>query len=181
MKELLEKIKEKESGTLTMSEKKWFNGHAYLPLYLYHLTFGYKTQTVDLKYEFRQNEFSKPSAIGGGAFSDRHLCHIKCSFDSSLPDFSIDSRTLLSRLLNKNPKVNFRVKCKDTVLQKSLSINTPLSNIFKIVEESAEFSPLIVGKLIKNSHYQINIDYNTQIEKQDVIVEFLDFLKSIIK
>jgi hypothetical protein len=182
MEEIFEKLKENENAKFQKNEKKWFNGHAYLPLFNYHLNYKYLTGDVKIHYEFRQSEFSKPSMIDGGAFGDRHNCQVNCviSVEKEFPMFKISERGILAKLFRKTPAFFYFIKCNETKLTKMLKRNQYLNEIFQIVENSPEFSPLIESKM-NNGNYELNIIYNTQQKNGKVLISINEFCKSLIE
>ena len=48
-----EKIKQKENGEFKKNEKKWWNGHAYLPFFDYYLKYNYINSLVKIHYEIQ--------------------------------------------------------------------------------------------------------------------------------
>lgn len=176
------KLKEDENAEFLKSEKKWWNGHAYLPLKNYHLNYKYLNGKMMIHYEFRQSEFSKPSVIDGGAFGDRHYCQVKCEIitQHNYPNFSISERAILIKLFNKNPNLYYKVECIDNDLKNFLLRNQNLNSLFRIVENSPELSPLIEAKM-KNGNYDLNIMYNTQQKNENVLLLINDFCKNLIE
>jgi hypothetical protein len=177
-----EKIKQKENAEFQKNEKKWWNGRAYLPFFDYYLKYNYLNSLVKIHYEFRQSEFSKPSAIDGGAFGDRHICNVKCiiKVKESHPSFSITELSLFSRLFRKQNEINYKVNCIDNKMRKILEHNKILHEIFLIVKNSPEFSPLIEGKMNGNI-YELNITYNTQQKDSNALNSVNEFCKSLIE
>tara|TARA_R110000868_G_scaffold399453_2_gene673202 strand:+ start:3678 stop:4238 length:561 start_codon:yes stop_codon:yes gene_type:complete len=175
------KLKENENAEFLKSEKKWWNGHAYLPLKNYHLNYKYLNGKIIIHYEFRQSEFSKPSMIDGGAFGDRHNCQVKCKIeiDKSFLNFSISERGILAKLFNRKPDLNYVIKCNNENLKNFLKRNQNLKDIFTIVENSPEFSPLIEAKM-KNGNYELNIMYNTQQKNENALNSINEFCKNLI-
>ncbi len=176
------KLKENENAEFRKSEKKWWNGHAYLPLLNYYLNYKYLNGKIVAHYEFRQSEFSKPSMIDGGAFGDRHNCQVKCEIetDKNYPNFSISERGILAKLFNRKPELNYLIKCNDENLINFLRRNQNLNDIFIIVENSPEFSPLIETKM-KNGNYELNIIYNTQQKNENALNSINEFCKNLIE
>nr|WP_321231068.1 hypothetical protein [uncultured Psychroserpens sp.] len=182
MEEIFEKLRENENTEFQKKEKRWFNGHAYFPLFNYHLNYKYLTGEIKTHYEFRQSEFSKPSMIDGGAFGDRHICEVNCviSVNKEFPMFRISQRSILARLLKKAPALLYNIKCNETELKKMLERNQNLNEIFQIVENSPEFSPFIEGKM-NNGNYELNIGYNTQQKNGNTLFLINEFCKNVIE
>lgn len=176
------KLKEKYKAEFNKSLSKWWNGHAYFPLINYQLNYKYLKGVIKINYEFRQSEFTKPSMIDGGAFGDRHNCEINCQIetDKNFPIFTISERGFLNKLFQKNGHVLYKVKCNDKKMQNFLYQDKNLNDIFEIVENSPEFSPLIKGKMIL-SNYQINIKYNTQQKNESIINSINELCKNLIE
>lgn len=176
------KLKENENAEFRKIEKKWWNGHAYLPLINFHLNYKYLDGEIIINYEFRQSEFSKPSMIDGGAFGDRHICQVRCEIetDKSYPNFSISERGIFTKLYNRKPDLNYIIKCKDENLTNFLRRNQNLYDIFIIVENSPEFSPLIEAKM-NVGNYELNIIYNTQQKNETALNSINEFCKSLIE
>ncbi len=182
MENIFIKLKERENAEFRKIEKKWWNGHAYFPLKNYYLNYKYLHGIINIHYEFRQSEFSKPSMIDGGAFSDRNICQVKCEVKSNrrIPKFNISERGILAKLFNKKDVLNYRVTCDDKNLKNFLQQNLNLNSIFRIVENSPEFSPLIEAKMEDDS-YKLNILYNTQKKNENALHLINEFCKNIIE
>lgn len=177
-----EKLKTNENAEFQKNEKKWWNGHAYLPLYNYHLNYKHLSGKIKINYEFRQSEFSKPSAIDGGAFGDRHNYHIMCviAVDKNYPSFSIDERGILAKLFKKQPAFLYKIKCSEIKMTKMLEQNQNLNDIYQIVENSPEFSPSIIGKM-NDGNYELHIICNTQQKNENALNSMNEFCKSVVK
>lgn len=175
------KFKENENSEFQKSEKKWWNGHAYLPLFNYYLTYNYLNSNIIIDYEYRQSEFSKPSAIDGGAFGDRHNCNVICKItvDKKYPKFGITERGILAKIFNRNTELFYKINCNDSNLKNFLKGNIILNKIFLIVENSPEFSPLIEAKM-KDGDYELIIRYNTQQKNEEVLILINDFCKKLV-
>ena len=176
------KLKENENAEFRKNEKKWWNGHAYLPLLNYHLNYKYLNSNLFINYEFRQSEFSKPSMIDGGAFGDRHNCQVKCKIatEKNFPNFSISERGISAKLFNRKTEFYYKVNCSDENLTNFLQRNKNLNDIFRIVENSPEFSPLIESKM-KAENYELNIMYNTQQKNENALNLINEFCKNLIE
>ena len=112
---------------------------------------------------------------------DRHICNIVCEIKAiDICNFKITERSILSKLLYSKTTANFKVKCLDIFIRKKLLLNINLLEIFKIAENSPEFSPLITGQLNKQGLYIIKINYNTQMMNSKIIDFCIDFCKDII-
>jgi hypothetical protein len=182
MEKIFTKLKENENSEFRKNEKKWWNGHAYLPLINYHLNYKYLKGEIIINYEFRQSEFSKPSMIDGGAFGDRHNCQVNCKIttEKNYTNFSISERGILAKLFNKKTELFYEVKCNDEKLKNFLLENKNLNKMFIIVENSPEFSPCIEAK-IKKEKYELNIMYNTQQKNGNVLNLINEFCKNLIE
>ena len=174
-------LQEKENGTFFKKETKWWNGHAYFPCYTYALHYQFLSANIKIHYEYKQSEFSKPSMVDGGAFGDRHHCSIKVNITTNKKnaDFQIYERSFFSKLFKKQNTSSYQIKCKDTKLNAFLKNNTNLQNIFSIVENSPEFSPLLQAKS-KKQNYSLYITYSTQQENGYALFLANDLCKDII-
>ena len=181
MDKFFEKLRQKENAEFQKSEKKWWNGHAYLPLYNYYLNYHHLNSEVKIHYEFRQSEFSKPSIIDGGAFGDRHICDVKCIIEvkKNYPSFGISELGLFAKLFNKQNEKYYKVNCNENKMRKMLEQNKNLNEIFLIVKNSPEFSPLIEGKM-NDSYYELTVLYNTQQKDSNALNSINEFCKNII-
>ena len=65
-------------------------------------------------------------------------------------------------------------------MRKILEHNKILNEIFLIVKNSPEFSPLIEGKMNGNI-YELNITYNTQQKDSKALNSVNEFCKSLIE
>lgn len=182
MEKIFTKLKESQNAEFRKTEKKWWNGHAYLPLINYHLNYKFLNGLVKIHYEFRQSEFSKPSMIDGGAFGDRHNCQVKCEIttEKDYPNFSITERGILAKLFNRKTEFNYKIKCSDENLKTFLQRNQNLNGIFVIVENSPEFSPLIEAKM-KDGNYELNIMYDTQQKSETILNLINEFCRNLIE
>ena len=171
-----------KNSEYTKIEKKWWNGHAYFPLYYYILKYEYLKGKVIIQYKFLQSEFTKPTMINSGAFSDRHQCEINVALEiaKTTSNFEILASNFFKRIFNKKT-LNFKVKCNDENLKLKLETNENLSKLYKIVENSPEFSPEIYGKTTNNGKdYKIVINYSTQLMNPDIVQLCNLFCKDII-
>ncbi|WP_452223530.1 hypothetical protein [Lacinutrix chionoecetis] len=162
--------------------KKWFNGHAYLPLELFIVNYTFEKSSIKIQYEYRQSEFTKPNAVDvGGAYGDRHNCIIKCklhSKDEKLK-FRIIERNLFSKIFKKHPIHFFSVNCSNKKMKSFLKKNKYLNEIYKVVENSPEFSPSISGNQT-DSNFEIIIIYSTQQKNVSILYLMEDFYKSVV-
>jgi hypothetical protein len=182
MDEFFAKLAVDEEAEFYKNELEWWNGHNNLPLITYQLKYKYLSAKVNVEYEFRQSEFSRPSAIDGGIFSDRHNYQVRCEIitNKKYPILNISERGVLVKLLKPKSYLNFNVKCIDKKLKSSLQQNLNLKNIFTIVENSAEFSPLIIGKM-KEGYYELNVMYNTQQKNENSLKLINDFCTNLVE
>lgn len=174
-----EELKAKHNGDLEVQNSRWFSGHANLPLHTFKLTFPINSSSFIILYEFRQSEFSSSSNVDGGTYNDRHICNIKYAIhNSSYLNFNITKPSLISKIFNKNYDLDFAVKSSSTQLEEILERSKELIAIYKIVNESSDFEPLIVGKR-KGDSLHIEIAYSTLFFKENIITEFISFCKML--
>jgi hypothetical protein len=182
MKSFFENLTESDNAEFQKNESTWWNGHAFLPIFNYNLKYKFLSGKVEINYEFRQSEFSKPSMIDVGTFGDRHLYQLKCEIETekTYPNFSISERGILAKLFWQKSDSLYKVKCKDEKLKKVLKQNGNLKKIFIIIENSSEFSPLITANM-KNGNYELNIMYNTQQKNEETLYLTNNFCKNLIE
>lgn len=182
MEDFFEKLKCEVDAKFQKNEKKWFNGSAYFPLISYNIQYKYLIGEIKINYEFRQSEFSKPKGFEGGLFGNRHNCLLICNIlvDKKHPNFSISERGIFAKLFKKKSTLVYKVNCKEKGLTQMLENNKSLGRIFKIVENSPEFSPSINGKMDKDN-YKLNIIYSTQQNNESVLILMNEFCRTIIE
>ncbi|AXG74024.1 hypothetical protein DVK85_07105 [Flavobacterium arcticum] len=174
MKELFKEIAEKYNGFLSISEDKWFNGHTYLPVYLYDLDFSYRGWDFMVRHEFRSSEFSKSGAIGLDTFSDRHLFDIKVTAKNvTLPDFEVLTKGFFAKIFAKSESKNFKVKSRDKNFIEQLFNNTELIDIYKSTD--SEFSPELYG-VGKKGSYMLTVRYTTQQKRIELLKSMISFI-----
>lgn len=178
MKTFFQNHAEKLNGNFIYREGTWFNGHAYMPEFFYKLKYTCCNTRITINYNFKQNEFSKPSAFDGGAYGDRHICKIEClvKCEKKHNKIIVQSRSFTNKIFDKNPSHFFKVNSKDKLMSLFLRENLVLNEIFKIAESSPEFSPLIIGEQKNEGQYVLTVEYNTQKEKKKVLEKFIQFV-----
>ncbi|MFK7798508.1 MAG: hypothetical protein AB8E82_13735 [Aureispira sp.] len=185
--ETFKQLSDELNGKLQVQKSRWYDGYAYFPLNCYELNFEYQTAQVNIFYENRDSEFSKPSALDSGLFGSRHICEITCKLSTEntcLPPFRLEGRGYFKRIFYPFDKPNYALKCKEKHFSKWLDKNKELYSIYKIVENSSEFEPLMIGKIIRgksNPRYELRIAYNTQRSKKEIIEMLVTFLKAILR
>lgn len=183
MDSFFEELEYSENGILSKTQHRWYNGNGYFPLTTYKISFDYLYSTFVIDYEYRGSQFKKPNFIGGGAFGDRHICQVVCSFESGeiqAPKFKVSGRNILEKVFRRK-KLPFHAKCKDSEILKILKANPELLHIFNTSESSADFFPLIIGEHDKmSSKYIIRVNYNTVERRDDILFSVIIFVKNII-
>ncbi|QYJ68853.1 hypothetical protein [Flavobacterium litorale] len=179
MEALFKEIATQYNGNYSVTESSWYNGHAYLPLYSYSLTFSHKEWDFKIRHEFRSSEFTKPKAVNLGSFADRHLFDINVSkSNTDFPNFEIVTPSFFAKLIGWGRTRNFKVKSSNTSLIRYCSNNPQLVAVCEYVNLDAEFSPQFIG-VNKSRNYNLTIRYATQQKRVDLLKNLLDFLTQI--
>lgn len=165
-------------GDFHVKESKWYNKHAYMPLFLYSTKLDYKESVIKIKYEYRQSEFSKSNILNTSTeLQDRHLGKITVIFTprGDVKSFSISFLNAFALLFSRK-----KVKIKGSKLLKSKLLALPvLSEISNLVSNSSEFDPLIEGGRRENG-YEINCNFNSSVAPIVHIDLLVVLLKEII-
>lgn len=168
-------ISHRYDGDLNIKETTWYNGHAYLPLRIYDLSFTVKEILIKIHYEFRQSEFSESTNIDGGAFGDRHIFEIKGIYNNIIyGKFNIvETNPILNIFSSKKDK--YRVKNKGSQLILNEKAKANLDEIYEYLNVDPEFSPSIQGKPI-DDNFEIKFLFNLKRPYIELIQYILDFL-----
>lgn len=178
MEDLFKEIAEKYNGSFTINEDSWYNGHGYLPLYVYDVSFSYKGWDFKIRHEFRSSEFSKPSAVDFGAFGDRHMFRVSATTtNSAFSGFEVTSLSILYKWITKNNK-GFKVKTKDKKLKQQLENMPELKTIYEFTEIDGEFTPEFYG-VNKKGTYTLTMRYATQQEQVGLLRSVVDFITKL--
>lgn len=149
METYLRKIADKYNGDYQKEESTWYSW-GYLPLETYYVKFVFENWNLILRYEYKMSNQK-----------DRHLVDISLiNSEINIESFRIYSRSLIGRILNKIS--NFNVKCVDKTIKLKFEKSIELLSLFKIVENSSEFDPMIEGWKQDNG-YKITIGFNTML------------------
>ncbi|MEE1900190.1 hypothetical protein V1389_17730 [Flavobacterium rakeshii] len=175
MEEFLKKISDRHNGTINITESKWYNGHTYMPLYVYSLLFNANDLNIQFRYEFRQSEFSKLKSIDGGAFGDRHIFEFTTTSNKKeCPGFKVNEIGIFKRFISKRKSL-FTITSKSQSLCKTLLKNPDLNQIMSFVNIDSEFSPNISGKT-KEDVYTLKIAFHLKQIHYDLLENCFQFL-----
>lgn len=175
MESFFKDISKKYGGDLNIRQTTWYNGHAYLPLKIYDLTFKINEKSIKIHYEFRQSEFSQSTNIDGGAFGDRHIFEINGIYNNIIySKFNVvETNPILNIFSSKKDK--YRIKSKGTQLVLSEKAKVNLDNIYDYLTIDSEFSPSVQGKPI-NDNFEIKFLFNLKRPHVELIQYIIDFL-----
>ena len=176
MEVFLKKIAEQYDGTLQVNESTWYNGHAYMPLFIYTLEFNEDNLKVKFKYEFRKSEFENSTSIDGGTFGDRHIFEFTANnSEKEFPSFIVEDVNIFKRIFLKN-KLPFHIKCKSKEFSNMLLNNHNLKEMMSFVSIDSEFSPNIYGKTDEDI-YNLKILFLTKKVQYNLLEHSFKFLK----
>lgn len=179
MDKTIESLSEALNASLKRRTSKWYNGHAYMPLYVYSLQCNYNSAQISIRYEYRQSEFTKSTIMNTSTeFQDRHLCKIKTGVKTNKHFSKIDIRFLraFERLFSKR-----KLKLKgDQALQQAILASTVLDELSDLVAQSSDFDPQIVGTQ-KEDEYELSCHFNTSVKPFRHIELLLDLYKDILR
>lgn len=175
MEEFLKKISDQYNGIINITESTWYNGHAYMPLYVYSLQFNANDLNIQFRYELRQSEFNKSKSVDGGAFGDRHIFEFNATNNKKeWPGFEVNETGIFKRIASKR-KALFNITSKSQNLCKTLLNNSDLNQIMSFINIDSEFSPNISGKA-KEDVYRLKIVFHLQQMHYDLLKHCFQFL-----
>jgi hypothetical protein len=171
----LKKMAEQYDGTFQVDESTWYNGHGYMPLFIYTLEFNENNLKVKFEYEFRKSEFKNATAIDGGTFGDRHIFEFTATnSEKGFPNFIVEEVSFFKRIFLKN-KLPFHIKCESKEFINSILNNHNLKEMMRFMSIDPEFSPTIYGKTDKNI-YNLKILFLTKKVQYDLLEHSFQFL-----
>lgn len=149
-----------------------------LPLKIIKLTKSDSNFAITAKCTFLWGTSASPSFFSGNT-PDQYRCEITCEF--TIKSISFNFHVLESSFFRKfRKKINFKIYCKDNLIQKFLSENKSLKTIYSKCNESAELSPSILC-VTKEELVVLNINFQTFDTNVHLIDESINFCYQIME